>query len=117
TLPEIFTKLYLYSNKFVFWIVGNGILEQELKERLNKSGVPFKMFGNVDPNKIPELMNCFDVLVLPSFNEGLPLVTLEAITCGSNVVGSNVGGISEVIGNENVFNLDNNFICNITNRI
>ena len=45
-------------------------------------------------------MNCIDVLLLPSRNEGLPLVTLEALKCGASVLGSEVGGIPEVIGRE-----------------
>ena len=51
---------------------------------------------------MPALMNCVDVLVLPSLNEGLPLVCAEALKCGANVVGSDVGGIAEVIGHQNV---------------
>ena len=62
-------------------------------------------------------MNCIDVLILPSKNEGLPLVTVEALRCGTNVVGSNVGGIKEVIGKENVFDLNDNFSEHISNRV
>ena len=32
-------------------------------------------------------------------------------------MGSNVGGISEVIGRENTFDLDESFVPNISNRI
>ena len=116
-LPHIFKMLNQQSNNFVYWIIGDGELEKNLINQLDEFGINYKMFGKVEPEKIPELMNCLDVLVLPSLNEGLPLVTLEALACGVNVVGSNVGGISESIGKENVFDLDDDFVENISNRI
>ena len=66
---------------------------------------------------MPEMLNCVDIQILPSKNEGLPLITIEALKCGANVVGSNVGGISEAIGKDNVFNLDSDFVGNISDRI
>lgn len=59
---------------------------------------------------MPAFMNSTDVLVLPSLNEGLPLVCAEALRCGANVVGSDVGGIAEVVGKDNVFPLDSGFV-------
>ena len=38
-----------------------------------------------------------DVLVLPSFSESFGLVLIEALACEKAVIGSNVGGISEII--------------------
>ena len=38
-----------------------------------------------------------DVLVLPSFSESFGLVLIEALACGKPVIGSNVGGITEII--------------------
>ena len=46
----------------------------------------------------------------------MPRVTLEALTCGVSVVGSNVGGISESIGEKNSFDLDDDFLNSISSR-
>lgn len=85
-----------------FWIIGDGKLRPELETLIRKAaGTAVEFFGNMPADDMPELMNCIDVLILPSRNEGLPLVALEALKCGANVVGSDVGGIPEVIGKEN----------------
>ena len=85
-----------------FWIIGDGKLRQEIEPLIKKAaGTDVEFFGNMPADGMPDLMNCIDVLILPSRNEGLPLVALEALKCGANVVGSDVGGIPEVIGKEN----------------
>lgn len=117
-LPDIFEKLNNYYSDIGFVIIGDGFLGDELKKKFeikNISNVFFK--GKLEPESIPEIMSSLDVLVLPSISEGMPRVTLEALACGVNVVGSNVGGIPEAIGKENCFDLNNNFIDNISNRI
>ncbi|WP_076418115.1 glycosyltransferase family 4 protein [Colwellia sp. UCD-KL20] len=48
------------------------------------------------------LLNASDVVVLPSYNEGLPMVILEAMSLGKCVISTYVGGIPEAIKtNEN----------------
>jgi len=46
---------------------------------------------------VRELLGEFDILVLPSYNEGQPIVVLEAMTAGIPVVGTNVGGMAQLI--------------------
>ena len=116
SLPEIFSKINQETNDCVFWIIGDGKYREELKNRLDNTGIEYVMHGNILPSKMNGIYNCIDLLILPSLNEGLPLVVVEALKCGCNVVGSNVGGISEAIGIENVFDLGDHFEENIALR-
>ena len=117
-LPDIVCSVNKKMNSnVILWIIGDGKLRKPLQHKLDEYNIEYKMWGNQSEEKIPLLMNCIDVLILPSKNEGLPLVSVEALRCCVNVVGSNVGGISEVIGIENVFDLNDNFVENISDRI
>ena len=48
--------------------------------------------------EIVRYMSAADVLVLPSYSEGLPTVIVEAGSVGLPVIASRVGGIPELIG-------------------
>ena len=55
-------------------------------------------FLGVQENIIP-LLNISDVYMLPSKSEGFGLSALEALSCGVPVIGTNVGGLKEIIEN------------------
>ena len=119
-LPQIFKRIEseIGTSNVAFIVAGGGGLSDELKEKLCKVNVDVNMLGNISPLEVVEVMNSLDVLILPSIHEGLGLVVLEAYKCGANVVGSNIGGIPEAVGQpENVFDLNDTFIENISNRI
>jgi glycosyltransferase involved in cell wall biosynthesis len=46
---------------------------------------------------VREMLGDFDILVLPSYNEGQPIVVLEAMTAGIPTVGTSVGGMEQLI--------------------
>ena len=78
-------------------IAGRGKLEDELQneiDRLNLSG-NVKLTGFVE--QMPELFAAFDLFYLPSRQEGLGTVLLEAIFSGCGIVASDVGGIGEIV--------------------
>ena len=92
-----------FDGKLRFWMVGDGKLRDSVEPALmSDETIDVKLWGNIPADEMPDVMNCIDVMVLPSLNEGLPLVCAEAVNCGANVVGADVGGIPEVIGREYV---------------
>lgn len=50
-----------------------------------------------DESLLAELYGFSDILIYPSWSDNFPLVILEAMACGTPVIGSNVGGIPEII--------------------
>ncbi len=70
---------------------------------LEKSADTFHsiMFSGVlSQNKLAQIFRNSDIFVLPSFFEGLPLVLIEAIASGMNVVVTDLPGIREFLGEE-----------------
>ena len=99
------------------WVIGSGSLHDELRQALQAAGVDYRMWGSQSAERMPELMNCIDVLVLPSKLEGMPLVAIEALQCGAHVVASDVVGNAEVVGADNVVALDDHLVENMTSRV
>lgn len=119
-LPGIFAKVKSeYGDNIRFWVVGDGILRKQLEVEIKKEGLEkiTTFWGNQPFDKMPDIMNCIDVLVLPSLNESFGMVLVEAMACGANAVGARVGGIPEIIGEENSFEHDEFFVDNISNKI
>jgi glycosyltransferase involved in cell wall biosynthesis len=80
-------------------MAGGGPLEGAARELASRLGLGARVLfaGRLPPAGIARLMNAADLLALPSENEGVPNVVLEAFATGLPVVASRVGGISEVL--------------------
>ncbi len=78
-------------------LTGDGPMRGELESLIKQLGVvdSVELLGRRDD--IPELMNAYDVFVLPSFREGLSNTILEAMSTGLPAVVSNVGGSPEIV--------------------
>jgi len=77
--------------------VGEGPLDQELRERVTALGLQHWVHFAGQRTDVPDLLAAADVFLLPSMVEGLPLVVLEAMAAGLPVVGTRVSGTSEII--------------------
>ncbi len=97
-LPAIARELMKLRSDVFFLIVGDGPLMKTLRERMPTKNTHFA--GRVEYELMPVVMNAIDVLVVPSRQEGLGTVILEARACGARVVGTNVGGIPEAVEHE-----------------
>jgi len=74
---------------------GEGDEAVALRERMKSMGARVVVHGQLDHSRLGELMRRCDVLVLPSFYEGLPLVLCEAAACGCRVVASNLPAVRD----------------------
>lgn len=116
-LPEIYQEIERKSGeKLEFWAIGDGVQLDETRQLMKSKGVNCRFTGKVPPEKIPDMLNCVDLLVLPSSLEGLPLVVIEALSCGAHVVATNVIGTAEAVGWENAIDLGDNFVDRFTDR-
>ena len=81
-------------------IGGQGPLRKELEVRAQTLGLGanVRLLGLIPDEYLPEYYRAADVVVVPSLAlEGFGLVTLEALSCGTPVVGTPVGGTSEIL--------------------
>jgi len=83
-------------------IVGSGDIESNLKKMIEKWKLEDRVFlvGKIDNRMIPDYLSASDVFVLPSYSEGRPNVVLEALSSGLPVVSTRVGGIPEIVDQE-----------------
>ncbi len=116
-LPDIYKEIEVkYCKELTFWAIGDGVQLDETRQSMASKGVRCHFTGKVPPEEIPDLLNCVDLLVLPSSLEGLPLVVIEALSCGAHVVATNVIGTAEAVGRENAIDLGDNFVDRFTDR-
>lgn len=80
-------------------IAGDGPDRRALERLAQEEGVAdrVRFLGSVDQNRLREIYNAVDALVLASSREGWANVLLEAMACGTPVVASAVWGTPEVV--------------------
>lgn len=99
---------YTIKQQVVVYIVGTGVLEDELKDLTQKMGLEDTiLFEGMCKSADPYFRNA-NTFVLCSLSEGLPIVILEALKYGNPLITTRLAGPMELIEHEH-----NGLICNI----
>ncbi len=89
------------DHKVLFVIVGSGPLAGRLISDVETAGLTrnFKFVPKVSEADLTAIHRCADIFVLPSIQEGLGIVLLEAQSSAKPVVAFNIGGVREAVRN------------------
>ena len=80
-----------------FVILGDGELLDELKNMVTRSDIEENIKFLGWRSDVAEVMSTFDIFALPSLNEGMGRVLVEAMALGRPIVASNIGGIPDLV--------------------
>ncbi len=83
-------------------MIGEGPMQGKVEAAIRELGLRdlVRLVGRKTSDEVAQHMRAADLLCIPSDNEGLPNVLLEAFSCGLRVVSTDVGGIHEVLRHE-----------------
>ncbi len=100
-LFNVFEEIVFRLNDYCFIIYGDmpvdGANQQILNRLITKDNVEYRG----EYHHISELeLNEFDLYLFTSLFEGIPTIILDMIMVGIPIISANVGGISEVLGND-----------------
>ncbi len=99
---DAWEKVYAHDPEIYLLIAGDGDSYAEYQSLIDASKAKKRivLVGMMENSEVKILMSKAQLLLLPSRSEGLPAVCLEAGMASLPIVGSDVGGVSEVIDDE-----------------
>jgi len=98
-LLEAFTALRERHPRARLRIVGDGPKRADYEARASALGLQeaVEFLGYRAMDEVPGLLDAADLLVLPSFAEGLPVVLMEALAARIPVIASRIAGVQELV--------------------
>lgn len=117
---KAFKQKYNLADKFILAISGVGERRNLARVKEAAKGYNLVVAGEtlpwLDYKELPLLYSAASILVYPSFYEGFGLPILEAMSCGTPVITSNVSSMPEVGGDAALY-VDPNNTEEIKNKI
>lgn len=96
---EVLIKALKFVPEAQLFLVGGGFQGRKLRILVRWLGLEnrVRFFNYISHQQLLELYNIAEITVLPSLAEGLGLVLIESLACGTPVIGSRLGGIVDII--------------------
>lgn len=100
-LVETFNIISKKYSDFNLIFIGEEIEKEKIVAKLENYGILNRVLftGIIPYSEIASYMRIADLLVLPTWAEGLPNVVMEAMAAGVPVIATDVGGIPEILEN------------------
>jgi glycosyltransferase involved in cell wall biosynthesis len=99
--PQDFIKLAFSVNQIVsgakFILVGDGALRKPVEDLIKRFGLTDKIILTCWRRDVHRLLPAFDICVLTSLWEGMPVSALEAMASSKPLVATQTGGIQEIV--------------------
>lgn len=92
-------------------------IKDDIEKYSKKLGDKVSFLGYVSGSAKTELFKSSDLLILPSYHEGLPLVIMEALGAGCAIMATPVGSIPEVLTEENCIWIEIASVDSIKSRL
>lgn len=85
--------------KWTCAMLGDGPMLEDVKREIEKHGMAerFHLPGWVTPDDVLNQFSKSDILFMPSFTEGLPVVGVQALVKGLAIVASRIGGFLDLV--------------------
>jgi len=81
-LIDIFNEIHSKNNNSILILIGQGPLQDEIKDKVNKLGLDNNVLFLGQLDNANEYYQAFDIFLLPSLYEGLGMVLIEAECSG-----------------------------------
>ena len=81
-LIDIFNEIHSKNNNSILILIGQGPLQDEIKDKVNKLGISDSVLFLGQLDNANEYYQAFDIFLLPSLYEGLCMVLIEAECSG-----------------------------------
>ena len=110
-------KIYEKENILTI-LAGDGELMEEMKQLSNSLQLKNIFFIKNQPHQIlNELYNIADVSIVCSRSEAFGLVAIEALACGTPVIASNIGGLTDIVNEKVGFLFESENEIDLANKI
>lgn len=99
-LLEAFQQIQINHPSAKLVIIGGGKLEQEMERYIHEHNLESSVILTGNVFDAYQYLPAFDVFVLSSLSEGLPLAVLEAMISKLPVIATDVGAVKDTIANK-----------------
>lgn len=98
-IGDVIDALQYLPENIKFLILGNGLLEKELKTQVSRLKFQDRVIflGHVDHKEMPKYLHGADIFIRPSLSEGMGNSFIEAMAAGLPVIATAVGGIPDFL--------------------